>query len=180
MLFTNILAARQNRNTVGSRPAGRPRGESRHGQAPCKPSGRPLRPRAGAVCVVVLPDQVLVLVAPVTEEGTILKEQGWGFALWDGDAGDGRDLPDIEKLLLDRIKGIRPAGAEAIPVTDWRSDKQCGSGRPLRHIAQVSETARRDAHSGRMAAASRHSCASSGPILALSPTAAAAASRAWA
>jgi hypothetical protein len=76
--------------------------------------------------VVVLPDQVLVLVAPVTEEGLVLEEEGWGFALWGGDAGDGRDLPDVETFLLNRIKGIRPAGAWAIPVTDWRSGKQTG------------------------------------------------------
>jgi hypothetical protein len=76
--------------------------------------------------VVALPDQVLVLVAPVTEDGTVLGEEGWGFALWGGDARDGRDLPDVETFLLQRIKGIRPTGAEAIPVIDWRSGKQIG------------------------------------------------------
>jgi hypothetical protein len=80
----------------------------------------------GAVCVVARRDQVLVLVAPVTEEGEVLDEEGWVFALWGGDAGDGRDLPDVEMFLLNRVKGIRPAGAEAIPVIDWRSGKQTG------------------------------------------------------
>jgi hypothetical protein len=78
----------------------------------------------GVVCVVVLPDQVLVLMAPVTKEGMVLEEEGCGFALWGGDAGDGRDLPNAETFILERVKGIRPAGAWAIPVTDWRSGKQ--------------------------------------------------------
>ena len=81
---------------------------------------------AGAVCVVAHPDQVLVLVAPVTNEGTVLEAEGQGFALWGGDAGDFGDPPDIETFLLRWVKDIRPAGAEAIRVIDFQSGQQIG------------------------------------------------------
>lgn len=80
-----------------------------------------------AVYVLITPDQAaLVLVAPVAEDGSVLREQGWGFALWDGDAEDGPALPDIGAFLLRWIKDIQPADDERIPVIDWRTGKQTG------------------------------------------------------
>jgi hypothetical protein len=81
---------------------------------------------AGAVCVVSQPDHVLVLVAPITTAGTVLEEEGQGFALWGGEATELGDPPGIQAFFLRWRKEIRPSGAEEIRVIDFRSGQQIG------------------------------------------------------
>jgi hypothetical protein len=99
--------------------------ESRSQKRPRTDDGEGVDPY-GVISIRALPDQILVLVAPVTEDDTILTEQGWGFTLWSDHASESRALPDIETALLHRMRNIQPADTELIPVIDAWNGKQTG------------------------------------------------------
>ncbi len=78
------------------------------------------------ICTALQSDDVLVLVAAITESAVVRQDLACGIAFWDDRLIDGRKIPDISTFLLDLRRDVQPVGAAVIPVINFGSGKQTG------------------------------------------------------